>query len=438
MAAALTEAGVSRGSRVALVLPAGVDFALAAYCCLRLGACLVPLSQRAPSAALLPQLSDSSAALVIGGGRDGAGRTAARAAGVPYLLIESGAVVGSRGGQVRLETGKAPADELAVVYTSGTTGAPKGVRQTLGNHIASAMGCRDSLSIEPGEPWLLVLPPHHVGGLAIFMRGLLGANPVVALPSFAEAEVIDALARYRPSLVSLVPAQLRRLLAAGGLSELCRARALLLGGGPAPTDEVTEWVSAGLPVCPSYGLTETCSQVCSVPPGMAAAMAGTVGPAHPYAQVEIRTTSTRRAEVWVGGAVLSPGYTHSDGRGWDGSHMFPTGDVGELTREGWLRVTGRLDDTILTGGENVDPTEVEAMLAGHPLVQDIAVLGIADPIYGLRVAAVVVGDVSSEQLQVWALERLPSFKVPRVWARADVLPRTESGKLQRRLLGEFF
>ncbi|MGA8426997.1 MAG: AMP-binding protein [Candidatus Dormiibacterota bacterium] len=436
--AALAAAGVSRGSRVAVALPAGSAFALTLHSSLRLGAAIVPLSPRAPAAGLRAQLRDCRPVVVIGENHGGGAETAAKSLAIPFLQIDSGVVSAATSQVEGGITGMTPAQEISVVYTSGTTGAPRGVRQTFGNHLASALGCRASLSSAQGESWLLVLSPHHIGGLAIFMRGLLAAQPVITLPEFSEGQVLETLRQHRPRLLSLVPAQLRRLLSAGGLSELRDARAILLGGGPAPADDVTEWAAAGLPVCPTYGLTETCSQVCTVPPGMARAMSGTAGPAHPYVRVEVRPSGSGLGEIWVGGPVLSPRYVHPSGEGRNQTAMFPTGDSGELTSEGWLRVSGRLDDTILTAGENVDPGEVEMVLAAHPGVEDIGVVGLADPIYGSRVAAVVVGDVSAEQLQAWAREQLPSFKVPRAWARAAELPRTESGKLQRSRLVEFF
>ncbi|MHB8510292.1 MAG: class I adenylate-forming enzyme family protein [Candidatus Dormibacteria bacterium] len=431
----LGDAGIAVGHPVATVAPAGLEFVVAAHACLQLGAVLVPLSARAPAAALVAPLIDSGAGVLLA---VPASMTVAEKAGsmVGARLLTLAA--GTSHGPTVEGHGVAPAADLAILYTSGTTGPPKGVRQTLGNHLASAFGCRASLGSQEGERWLLALSPHHVGGYAIVLRSVVSGQPIVSVGAFDEVRLAEAIRRHRPRLVSLVPAQLRRLIAAGLIADLRRVRAILLGGAPAGAAEVREWIDAGLPVCPSYGLTETCSQACTVPPGRALEMIGTAGPPHPFARVEVRESDAGRGEVWVGGAVLSPGYR--DPRVGDRREgaMFATADAGELTPEGWLRVTGRLDNVVITGGENVHPEEIEALLVTHPGVTDVAVLGLPDPLYGRRLAAVVVGEVDPPALAAWARLRLPGFKVPRSWAKAEALPRTDSGKLLRSDLGEFF
>lgn len=393
--------GVQAGERVAVVEPAGVRFASLLHACLRLGAVFVPIPTGAPEADTARMLADCRPRLVV---RDGDPEALPAAA-------------------------SGPPGDACVLYTSGTTGEPKGVRLTLANHVASARGCVTALGAGEQDRWLLVLSPHHVGGLAVFMRSVLCDQPVVTLARFEEQAVLEALESDRPTLVSLVPTMLTRLLAAGGLEPLRRLRAILVGGGPASAAQVREWSELGLNVCPSYGLTETCSQVAVVPPGRAAELAGTAGVVGPHASVEIVD-----GEIWVGGPALSPGYVNPALRPAPAGGRFATGDLGRL-EAGVLTVLGRRDDSIITGGENVQPEEVEAVLRAHPAVADAAVAGRPDPVRGEAVMAwIVARGVADAELEGWCRERLSAFKVPRSWHFVESLPRSEGGKLLRRRL----
>ncbi|HEX7166312.1 MAG TPA: AMP-binding protein [Acidimicrobiales bacterium] len=416
LAGALRSRGVERGTRVAVVATPGLEPITAVHACVRLGASVVPLSPRAPQAEVGRQLADCRPAVVL----DEEALTALR-----------------RGVAERIEAQPVTDDqEVCVVYTSGSTASPKGVRLTLGNHRASAAGCAHSLrGLDPDDVWLLALGPHRVGGFAVLMRSALFGFAVDVLPRFDEATVVAAFEREEgATLASFVPAMLARTLDRGGAGALRRARALLLGGAPAPARDVREWAAAGLAVCPSYGLSETCSQIATVPPGEAAAMAGTAGMVNPFASVDVGD-----GEIVVHGPVVSPGYVDpAAGTGFVGAppdHRFRTGDLGTFDERGALVVTGRVDLTINTGGEKVAPEEVEAVLAGHRGVADAAVRGVPDAVYGQRVEALIVGDAEVDDLAAWCRDRLAPHKVPRQWTFVDALPRSEDGKLLRRELG---
>jgi O-succinylbenzoic acid--CoA ligase len=203
----------------------------------------------------------------------------------------------------------------------------------------------------------------------------------------------------------------------------------LVGGAPASAAVVRGWAELGLPVCPTYGMTETCSQVTLVPPGRAAELAGTAGTVCPHASIEIED-----GEIVVSGPAVSPGYVNPEIAPAPAGGRFRTGDLGRLD-DGVLTVLGRRDDTIITGGENVRPEEVEAVLRAHPQVADAAVAGRPDQRWGELVAAWVVGEATAEaELDRWCRERLPAFKVPRRWTFVDRLPRSDAGKLERRRL----
>ena len=338
----------------------------------------------------------------------------------PRLLVREGSV------------GELPAPvpdgvgDAAVIYTSGTTGPAKGVRLTLANLVASAEGCQESLGSDESDRWLLCLAPHHVGGLSIFLRSALGNQPLVSLPRFEERAVLDAIASERVTLLSLVPTMLIRLLQAGGLETLCTLRAILLGGAPAPADLVTAWAAEGLPVCPSYGLTESASQVTTIPLGRARELAGSAGVPHSRARIEIVD-----GEIVVSGPTIAAGYLNAEIQPSPAGGRFATGDLGRLDKAGVLWVLGRRDDAIITGGENVQPEEVEAVLRACPGIDDAAVVGRPDAIWGQVLEAVLVGTATAETVEAFCRERLASFKVPRSIRFSTALPRSEGGKLLR-------
>jgi O-succinylbenzoic acid--CoA ligase len=397
----LEREGARPGDRVAVLEPAGARLAALLFGCLRAGTVLVPLSLRAPEADLRRCLDDCR----------------------PRLLI--------RGGDVLERDAEAPAGpdgDLCLLYTSGTTGPPKGVRLTAANHAASALGCLESLDSGAQDRWLCVLSPHHIGGLAIFFRSAFGDQALVTLPRFDELQVAEAMRRYRPSLVSLVPTMLARMLEAGEGEALAGCRAILLGGAPATAAQIAAWSELGLPICPSYGLTETCSQVATVAPGQARQTGGGAV-IHSQASIEII-----KGEIVVAGPVLSPGYWNPALPGFARGRFF-TGDQGFLDEVNRLHVTGRRDDAIITGGENVQPEEVEQVLRAYPGVRDAAVTGRPDPTWGQVLEALVVADgLEADSLVTWCRERLPGFKVPRRIRIVDSLPRNEGGKLLRRQL----
>ncbi|MGH7867807.1 MAG: class I adenylate-forming enzyme family protein [Candidatus Dormibacteraceae bacterium] len=396
----LTREGVKAGNRVAVQEPAGLRFAALLHACLRIGAALVPISPRAPRPEVERMLTDCQ----------------------PRLLVEDG--------EVRRLANSAVGDpaDLCLLYTSGSSGRAKIVRQTLANHLASAHGCQQMLGSDERDRWLLMLAPHHVGGLAIFMRSVICNQPVITLPRFEPAAILSAIEQERPTLMSAVPVMLDRLLEAGGMGLLQQLKAILIGGAPATAIKVAEWIQLGLNVCPSYGLTESCSQVAVVPPGRAAKLAGSSGLICPHAEVGIEQLPGREpkvGEIIINGPSLSPGYLDPELPSIGTSGGFRSGDVGHLDA-GALKVLGRLDNVIITGGEKVQPEEIEAVLQTHPKVLDAAVTGEPDPEWGEIVCAwVMAPDLLPTELEAWCRERLLPAKLPRRWQLVDRLPRGE-------------
>jgi O-succinylbenzoic acid--CoA ligase len=341
----------------------------------------------------------------------------------PALDVESvvGVLAGiSRGGLTVVGPaveGVAPARERLVVFTSGTTGPPRGVRLTAGNLAAAAEASAAHLGHGPEDDWLLAMPLHHVGGLSILVRQAFTGGAVTLLPRF-DPGPFSAAMRGNVTMVSVVPTMLRRLLGAGPYSGL---RAVLVGGGPIPDGLLEEAAGAGLPVLPTYGMTETFGQVATLRPGSPPERK-----AHPLPGVSLRIEPDGR--VAVSGAQVSPGYLGEPDRV---DPWLVTNDLGELDGDGSLRILGRADTVIVTGGEKVSPEQVEATLRQHPGVAEVLVVGLPDAEWGEMVACIFEGDLSAEALGSWAAERLPGYMVPRRWQKVERMPRTDLGKLDR-------
>jgi o-succinylbenzoate---CoA ligase len=386
----LAALGVGAGDRVATTLPPGIGFVRLLHALPKLGAALVPLSARATAAERRFQVEDAGARLVVDQPLDG---------------VEA---------EASLREHVEPGETHSIVYTSGTTGRPKGVALSYGNHQASADASAENLGVEPDDRWLCVLPLHHVGGLAILLRSAIYATAVEVHQAF-DAELVAArLASGEITLASLVPTMLRRLQAVG-FEPSPRLRAVLLGGGPSPPDLLGWAAERGLPVVPTYGMTETASQIATARGGEAAA--------RPLRGVELRIED---GEILVRGPMVAAGALAADG-------WLHTGDRGRLEADGSVLVEGRLDELIVTGGENVAAAEVEAALLSHPAVADAAVVGRPDPEWGEAVTAyvVVTGDASDGELIDHCRRLLAGHKVPKAIHRLDALPRGPAGKVLR-------
>jgi O-succinylbenzoic acid--CoA ligase len=307
-------------------------------------------------------------------------------------------------------------DIATLMFTSGTTADPKPVELSYENWLWNALGSALALGLDPEERWLCPMPLAHVGGLGILLRSAVYATTVLLHERFDTGPALAALTdpAARVTLVSLVPTMLARLLD-GGLRDPPTLRRVLLGGGPIAAGLLTRAAQAGVPVSPSFGMTETCSQV------------ATDG----YALLGSELRIADGGELLVRGRAVAAGALSDDG-------WLHTGDLGALDAGGRLTIVGRKSETIVTGGENVAPSEVEALLAEHPAVADAAVLGRPDPQWGEAVVAqVVLNDgrsVDAEDLRAHCAARLAAFKVPKRFEVVDALPRGATGKLRRREL----
>jgi len=306
-----------------------------------------------------------------------------------------------------------------VVLTSGTSGAPRGVRLTLRNLEAACRASAAHLGHDETDTWLLALPLSHVGGASILVRSAFTGGSVRMTarfdpPGFARALHGDA------TMASATPAMLRRVLDhdPGPYDGL---RAVLVGGGPVPEGLLEEAWSAGLSALPTYGMTETFGQAATLRPGAPLSRR-----THPLPGVELRIAADGR--IAVKGEQVSPGYLGEPDRP---SPWLTTNDLGEIDDDGAVKVLGRADAVIVTGGENVDPERVESEIIALPGVSDVVVTALPDETWGEVVVAVYAGEASADELRR-ALGRLPRHMIPTRWLSVDAVPRTPLGKPDRR------
>ena len=389
----LAACGVGVGDRVAVLLPPGVDFAATLHALIRLGAVLVPVNTRLSADERAWVIEDSGTFLVLDQPVEG------DEADVELLLEID------------------PDAPHCVIYTSGTTARPKPVVLTYANHLASARASAAHLGVEPDDVWLGVLPLFHVGGLQVLLRSAIYGTTAVIEPGFDVDRVRALLEGGQVTLASFVPTMVQRLREAGWASAP-RLRAALIGGGPVPGELLAWAAERGLPLLATYGMTETASQIITA--------AGPGSGARPLPGVELTTAPD--GELLVRGPMVAAGALAGDG-------WLHTGDRGHVDDQGFVHVEGRIDDTIITGGENVAAAEVEAALLSHPAVRDAGVVGRPDPEWGQIVVAYVVADgVSDTALLAHARERLAGYKLPKEIQRRAELPRNAAGKLVRRRL----
>ncbi len=448
-ASCLTQLGVRPGDHVGVLLGNSPGFVTIVHALMRAGAVLVPLNTRLSAEELGWQAQDAGLSLLV---HDEANASKALEA-VRAGSITLQAVQDLTAGHVT-RVAERSAHQLnlsalhSIVYTSGTTGRPKGAMLTYGNHWWSATASAINLGHHRDERWLVCLPLFHVGGLAILFRSVIFGVPVILHDGFDPAAVNSAIDEQGVTLLSVVSTMLGRML-----EERCEKpyppnlRAVLLGGGPAPRPLLDECIRRGLPVLQTYGMTETASQAVTLSPEDASRKAGSAG--KPLIGVELRierdgedAAPGEEGEITLRGPSVSTGYWQRPEKtehAWRGG-WFHTGDIGCLDEEGYLYVLDRRDDLVISGGENVYPAQVEAVLLSHSAVAEAGVTGRPDPRWGQAVVASVVlrpgARTSEEELRAYCREQLAGYKVPASVVFVTELPRNAAGKLLRRMLRE--
>jgi len=444
MVAGLRARDIGDGDRVAVHCRPGRAFVALLHALQRVGAVAAALPLRATASELSFYAAFVDAALVVSDDP-----AATWTAGAPVAaasdLIASAAPGSAEVGAARIQS----TATHSILFTSGTVGRPKGVMLTNAAHHASAVASCSRLALTGDDVWLAAMPLHHVGGLSILLRSAIAGFAVALRPAFEAADFHAAVGRHGATIASLVPTMLLRWLdhldairRTGGDATVPAAfRCALIGGAGLGTALLQRACKAGIGVATTYGLTETASQVTTSSVMTQADCDGELvhsGRALDATHLEIADAGADGVgNIVVAGPQVMAGY-YDDPRATAEvlrNGRLLTGDRGKMTADGNLQVLGRNDEIIITGGENVAPTEVEEILLAHPDVIDAGVYAIDDDQWGSAVMAKVVARAQSKvdeaALRAWCRAKLAGYKVPKHIGFVSSLPRTASGKLRR-------
>ncbi len=328
-----------------------------------------------------------------------------------------------------------PSPLALVVATSGSSGVPRAVMLTAGNLLWAAALSNRHLGLGAGDCWLCCLPLRHIGGLSIVYRCALAGAAVLLHSGFEAARVAADLGRRGVTHLSLVPPMLARLLDLGAtVPETLRV--VLVGGQALTPALAARAIAAGWPLYVTYGMTETASQIATSERLSAAAEAGAVGRPLPGIEVDCPSADSLPGLLRVRGPSVMAGYANPERRPGSGlaDGWFTTADLACRAPDGVLRVLGRADEVLVTGGVKVHPGWVESRLADAPGIGSVAVVGVPDPVWGERLVALYTGPAEPAALARWCRERLPGPERPRDFRPRHELPMLPSGKLDRRAL----
>lgn len=426
---------ITSKTRVAILARSHPESVFIMYACLHAGCEMVMLNERLSSAELNYQLEDSDA---------------------EYLLVDEeleekidfgnkilfGEIKNTLSAKFKPEEEWAESRTISIMYTSGTTGYPKGVRQTAENHFSSAVSSALNIGISPEDIWLCAMPLFHISGFSILMRSLIYGMGVQLHPKFdAElcAKELSAGTVTHMSVVAVTMERILNQLETDGRNVSPKFKSMLAGGGPVPVSYIERAEKFGISVLQTYGMTETSSQTTTLQPADAKRKIGSSGKPLFLYQIKIGEDAAagEKAEIQIRGPQVTPGYIGKYAErevqedGW-----FHTGDIGFVDEEGFLFVVDRRSDLIVSGGENIYPAEIEKVLLGHPAVREAGVCGVADEQWGEVPAAFVVlnEEVSMESLKDFLKLQIAGYKIPKVIREVQSLPRNASNKVLRREL----
>lgn len=460
LVAVLRGQGVGAGDRVGTLAGNHPDILVAMFAASALDAALVPLNLRlaageiayiARDAELAAVIADQTGAELIAPVRDAIGcdRWFVIDAEIPGW-IDLTRAIGEAAPDLSIAPGSA--DTLAaIVYTSGTTGRPKGAMLTNGNLWANDLNWLLSSDIARSDVALIGAPLFHVGGLFVLTTTtLMAGGHIVLLPGFEAGAAIDAIERHRVTTTFGVPAMMLFMsqhprFATADLSSL---RLYIAGGAPVPEPLLNTYADRGIPVSQCYGLSEATAATVFLETSRAFTKLGSAGRAGMLAEIKLIDAEGRtverpleKGEICVRGGNVSIGYWRNpeataktiDADGW-----LKTGDVGTFDADGFLTMCDRVKDMIISGGENVYPAEVESLLFEHPAIANVAVIGRPDERWGERVVAVAVtkqgAALDLAALQAFCDGRLARYKMPRELHVLDALPLNGSGKVVKTVL----
>ncbi len=427
-AMALLNEGIQPHDRVLMYLPGGVELIEMILACFEIGAVAVPISNKFTDSERDAIVEKIQPKLIITNreSKEDFSFLLSPSSFLPPTITPIEELPNTSRGcsSIKIVYKHKSDDIAAIILTSGTTGIPKAVQLTYGNFENSCNNWNDFLKFQSTDQFLCCLPLHHIGGLAVMLRALKFGFSINLVSTFKAQKVLDTIIKFPVSIISLVPTMLKRILELeGGLEALKKLRWILLGGGPSPEYLLDICIKEKLNIVKVYGMTETCS--------------GTVGlklleePHHklyagrPFTGAKIWTEND---ELHISGPMVMQGYVgEPDTNGSHNSH-----DLGRVDEDNLVFLDIRRKDLIVTGGENVNPIEVEEALLKVDGITDAAVVGVEDEEWGQKVIAYIVGglQVSSHKLQEHLKKDLSPYKIPKEFVQISIIPRNELGKIE--------
>ncbi|CAB4703387.1 MAG: long-chain-fatty-acid--CoA ligase [Actinobacteria bacterium] len=461
----LLDLGVGFGERVGVLLMNGVEFLETFFACGKIGAVCVPLNWRLVPAELEFILNDSGTTTVVFGAEFEAGVTDlhGRSTSVHRWIRVSGTSTSpaptfsldydelvSAAGTAEPPTVGADDDLLFIMYTSGTTGLPKGVMHTHRTVAWGIITVNATADLRYKDRYILALPFFHVGALnpalCIVHRGGTG----IIMRAFDPVQAWELIEAERVTSMLAVPAMLNFMLQAGqGGRSISTLRWIMSGAAPVPVSLIHEYIALGIEIHQVYGLTESCGPACLLTSDDAVERAGSTGKAFFHTGIRVVDGEGRDCapgepgEVLVSGAHIMLGYWNRPEAtaetirdGW-----LHTGDIATMDADGFVTIMDRVKDMLISGGENVYPAEIENVILSNPKVGDVAVLGIPSSRWGESPLAVVVrrdASLTPEEVIDGCKGRLAAFKMPKAVRFVDEIPRNPSGKILKRVLRDQF
>ncbi len=463
---ALAALGVRKGDRVGLLLLNGVEYVESFFAIAKLGAIVVPLNWRLVADELAFILQDSGATVLIFDAelrdvvtelhRRGADATAVRhwidaGAGDPVPFAHRYDALQAAASDAEPAIGAFDDDELYIMYTSGTTGLPKGAVHTHGSAIAACFTIVMTADLRYRDRYVIVLPLFHVGALTPLTGDVHRGITTILMRAFDPRRMFETIEREHATILLAVPAMLNFMLQVpdNGRYDCSSLRWIMSGAAPVPVTLIEAWAKRGIEIHQVYGLTESCGPACLTSPEDAIAKAGSTG--KPFFHTDVRVVDERGAdvapgivgEVIVRGRHVMKGYWNRPEAtaetirdGW-----LHTGDLATIDADGFVYIADRKKDMIISGGENIYPAEIENVLLSCPGVRDAAVIGQASAKWGESPLAVIVrrDDALSESAVLAHCQgKLARYKQPKSVRFVDEIPRNPSGKILKRVLRERF